>query len=92
MATHSSILAWRIPWTEEPGRLQSMEFQSQTQLSFLFTSGNYLEKKTTCNSHMYTHTNLQMTVGEWSMQMSDAEFSVNMINGCGGGRYIGFFR
>ena len=24
MATHSNILAWRIPWTEEPGRLQSM--------------------------------------------------------------------
>ena len=24
MATHLSILAWRIPWTEEPGRLQSM--------------------------------------------------------------------
>ena len=24
MATHCSILAWRIPWTEEPGRLQSM--------------------------------------------------------------------
>ena len=24
MATHSSILAWRIPWTEEPGRLPSM--------------------------------------------------------------------
>ena len=31
--THSSILAWRIPWTEESGRLQSMELQSQTQLS-----------------------------------------------------------
>ena len=27
MANHSSILAWRIPWTEEPGRLQSIEFQ-----------------------------------------------------------------
>ena len=25
MAAHSSILAWRIPWTEEPSRLQSME-------------------------------------------------------------------
>ena len=25
MATHSSILAWKIPWTEKPGRLQSME-------------------------------------------------------------------
>ena len=27
MATHSSILAWRIPWTEEPGGLQSMGWQ-----------------------------------------------------------------
>ena len=27
MAAHSSILAWRIPWTEEPGRLQSMGSQ-----------------------------------------------------------------
>ena len=27
MATHCSILAWRIPWTEEPGRLQSMGLQ-----------------------------------------------------------------
>ena len=27
MATHSSILAWRIPWMEEPGRLQSMGLQ-----------------------------------------------------------------
>ena len=26
-ATHSSVLAWRIPWTEEPGRLQSMGLQ-----------------------------------------------------------------
>ena len=34
MAAHSSILAWRIPWTEEPGRLQSMGSQkSQTRLS-----------------------------------------------------------
>ena len=27
MATHSSILAWRIPWTEKPGGVQSMELQ-----------------------------------------------------------------
>ena len=27
MATHSSIFAWRIPWTEEPGGLQSMDSQ-----------------------------------------------------------------
>ena len=30
MTTHSSILAWRIPWTEEPGGLQSMGSQSDT--------------------------------------------------------------
>ena len=30
MATQFSIFAWRIPWTEEPGGLQFIEFQSQT--------------------------------------------------------------
>ena len=30
MATHSSILTWKIPWTEEPGRLQSLASQSRT--------------------------------------------------------------
>ena len=39
MATHSSILAWRISWTDEPGGLQSMGSQSRVQLSgFHFTS------------------------------------------------------
>ena len=33
MATHSSVLAWKIPRTEEPGRLQSMGLQRQTRLS-----------------------------------------------------------
>ena len=38
MATHSSILAWKIPWTEDPGRLQSKGSQSRTRLSdFTFT-------------------------------------------------------
>ena len=31
MATHSSILAWEIPWREEPGRLQSIELQRVEQ-------------------------------------------------------------
>ena len=35
MATHSSILAWRLPWTEEPGGLQSTGRQSQTRLKRL---------------------------------------------------------
>ena len=36
MATHSSILAWKIPGTEDPGRLQSMGSQSRTRLSDFF--------------------------------------------------------
>ena len=43
MATYSSILAWKIPWMEEPDRLQSMGLQSQTWLSdFTFT---FLDKQ-----------------------------------------------
>ena len=38
MVTHSSALDWKIPWTEEPGRLQSMVAGSRTRLSnFTFT-------------------------------------------------------
>ena len=33
MATHSSIYAWKIPWTEEPGRLQSMGSQRGNRIS-----------------------------------------------------------
>ena len=44
MATHTSVLAWKIPWTEEPSRLQSMGSQSRTQLS------------THTHTHTHTHT------------------------------------
>ena len=40
MATHSRILAWKIPWTEKPGRLQSMRLQELDMtepLDFLFS-------------------------------------------------------
>ena len=38
MATHTSILAWRTPWMEKPGGLQSMGLPSRTRLSdFTFT-------------------------------------------------------
>ena len=45
MATHSSTLAWKILWTEKPGRLQSMGLQSRTLLSdftFTFTFIDYV--------------------------------------------------
>ena len=38
MATHSSMLAWKIPWTEEPGRLQSMGLRRvRHESDFTFT-------------------------------------------------------
>ena len=36
MAIHSSTIAWKIPWTEEPSRLQSMGSHSRTRLSDAF--------------------------------------------------------
>ena len=52
MATHSCTLAWKVPWTEEPGRLQPMGSQSQTRLSdFTFTFHFHaLEKEMTTHS------------------------------------------
>ena len=40
MATHSSVLAWRIPWTEESGGLPFMGSQSRTQLKPLSSSSS----------------------------------------------------
>ena len=46
MATHCSILAWRIPWTEEPGGLQSMVYQkSRTRLSEQFNLREELKQR-----------------------------------------------
>ena len=50
MATHSSILAWRIPWTEEPGGLQFMGLQrvGHYGVTDTFTSFFYLSKPLLC--------------------------------------------
>ena len=45
MATHSSIVAWEIPWTEEPGGLQSMELHSPKRI----------------HTHTHTHTHIHTT-------------------------------
>ena len=55
MATHSSTLAWKIPWAEEPGGLQSMgSLRVKTQLSdFTFTFHFHaLEKEMATHSHV----------------------------------------
>ena len=49
MVTHSSIFAWRIPWTEEPYGLQSMGSQSRTRLKRV-------------SAHTHTHTRIVLYV------------------------------
>ena len=44
MGTHSSILTWRIPWTEEPGKLQSMGSKNSDTTEQLTLSITYLQK------------------------------------------------
>ena len=60
MATHSSTLAWKIPWTEEPGRLQSLGSLRRTQLSsFTFTFHFHaLEKEMATHSSVLAWTSL----------------------------------
>ena len=54
MATYSSILAWKIPWTEEPGALLSMGLQSQTLLSIhTCTIMLMLREKILCYFYFY---------------------------------------
>ena len=48
MVTHSSILAWEIPWTEEPGGLQSMELQ-QSDMTQRLNSNTNLSGSVFCN-------------------------------------------
>ena len=58
IATHSSILAWRIPWTEEPGGLQSMSLTQLSCVKQLDTVGhNWTQLDTT--EHTCTHTHIR---------------------------------
>ena len=65
MATHSSILAWELPWTEEPGGLQSM--RSQKGYSWV---GVY------ARAHTHTHThNVAITEG-----VEELSYKINSKN------------
>ena len=61
MTTHSSILAWRIPWTEEPGKLQSMGSQT-------------VEHNRATNTHTHTHADFHTLKGHSFLFISTAEF------------------
>ena len=47
MAIHASILAWRIPWTEEPGRLQSLEGHKELDMNEQLSTTQHRRGKST---------------------------------------------
>ena len=59
IATHSSMLAWKIPWTEDPGGQQSLASQSQTLLNDSLSLSLSL-----------THTHTQLNAGSWTKAFS----------------------
>ena len=70
MTTHSSILTWRIPWTEKPGRLQSMVSQSQTRPSKLHI--HFLILIIWLQHHLINETNRKLFMCVWEF------FQVNL--------------
>ena len=70
MAPHSSTLAWKIPWTEEPGGLQSMgSLKSQTRLSdFTFTFHFHAMEKA-----MATHSSTLAWKNPWTEEPSELQ-------------------
>ena len=65
MATHSSILAWRIPWTEEPGGLQSMELQR--------VGHDWANTQTHRHTQTHTDTHLASTAEIYFLTVLEAE-------------------
>ena len=88
MATHSSILAWRIPWTEEPGGLESMGSQNghdlvtkqQWQNSGVKVIALRQIKGMEENTSEVTYTELQEWLNEWWTVSSQPYFHFLMIS------------
>ena len=71
MATHSSLLAWRIPWTEDPGRLQSMGLQrvghDRVIFTYILTSTSKIKTTTTTTT---------TTFQKFYLNVSDTHFMI----------------
>ena len=74
MATHSSILAWKISWTEEPGGLQSMGSQRVRHDWVINTNYASIKTyKTFWNSHQKKKKNGLVIIGEWNTKVGSQE-------------------
>ena len=56
MATHSSVLSWTIPWTEEPGGLQSMGVTKESDMTEQISTHTHTHTQAHVHTHAHTHT------------------------------------
>ena len=90
MATHSSVHAWRIPWTEEPGGLQSMGSQSGTRLSAAQHAFNRLARNTRQDGltfHTNQHNHPQAPAGNdlgalWNLTQCISKYGKKHLGAC----------
>ena len=61
MATHSSVLAWTVPWTEEPGGLQSMGVTKESDMT------EQISTHTHTHMHIHAHTHTVDSCGYWQV-------------------------
>ena len=83
MATHSSILAWRIPWTEESGSLESMGLQESDTTEWLSTAHKQLNQQKF--SHVYSYQSCQDIAGRRSVDqllLLELVFPENFCQAC----------
>ena len=82
MATHSSFLTWRIPWTKEPGRLQFMALQQSD-------TTERLSKSTRTHTHTHTHIHTQSYLGFRDKAEQASDFASNLPGNCPDWKWLG---
>ena len=89
MAIHSSTLAWKIPWTEKPGRIQPTGFQSWTRLKWLNMHSSYRQMFSGHGHRFWSQTLVHLlcclqAVGQWGRCLNSLclHFLINRMGFC----------
>ena len=86
MATHSSVLAWRMPWTEKPGRLHSMGSHRVGHDWSDLAAATYISSPD-LSSEIQTHLSIVFFLNEWTwisnmylkLHMTKAKFFISLL-------------
>ena len=78
MATHSSVLAWIVPWTEEPGGLQSMGVTKESDMTEQISTHTHTHTCTRTHTHTHSGQLRILTSHGYSMATSDIRHRVSL--------------